>query len=126
MIIEVKSLFIKTRVAHALVEINIDDVNDNKPVFVGLPYYFVFGNDFLVGTQIGKVQAIDQDVGFNGMITYSVISGDPNQLFSLNPVSAHISMARWVNAADDPHNYNLLISAKDSGTNLLTYLLFSN
>lgn len=121
LIIEVKSVFIKTRVAHALVELNIDDVNDNKPMFVGLPYYFVFGNDFQVGAQIGKVQAIDQDVGFNGMITYSVLSGDSNHLFSLNPVSGQISMARSVNTADDPHNFNLLISAKDSG-NYFTFL----
>ena len=118
MVIEVRSVFVKTRVAHALVEIIVDDINDNKPVFVGLPYYFVFGNDFQAGTQIGRVQAIDLDVGFNGMVTYSAVSGDPNQLFTLNPVSGHISMARSTNAANDPLNYSLLISAKDSGNYL--------
>ncbi len=85
-------------------------------MFVGLPYYFVFGNDFQAGTQIGKVQAIDVDVGYNGMVTYSIISGDQNKLFTLNADSGHISMARSANAANDPLNYNLLILAKDSGT----------
>ena len=122
--IEVKSLFVKSRVAHAMVEIVVDDANDNKPVFVGLPYYFVFGNDFQSGTQIGRVQAIDLDVGFNGMVTYSIVSGDPNHLFTMNPVSGHISMARSANPSDDPLNYDLLISAKDSGISSIFQFMF--
>jgi len=113
--IEVRSMFVKTRVAHALVVIHVEDVNDNKPLFVGQPYYFVFNNDYESGAPVGRVQAIDLDVGYNGMVTYSIVSGDANKLFAINPDSGHISMARSANPANDPLNYILLISAKDSG-----------
>src|SRR5699024_3296226 len=61
--IEVQSISQKNRAAHALIEVKVEDINDNRPIFVGLPYNFVFNSDAEKGTPISKVQAVDMDVG---------------------------------------------------------------
>ena len=113
--IEVQSAFLKHRIAHTLVEIKVDDVNDNRPIFVGLPYHFVFNLDFAPGSVINRVQAVDMDEGENGDIRYSIISGDPENLFTLNAKTGQLSLLRAVDESKDSYNYTLVVMAKDSG-----------
>ena len=121
--IEVQSISIRNRIAQTLIEINVDDVNDNQPKFVGLPYQFVFNSDSNIGDLIGKIQAVDMDDGINGKIHYSIVSGDQNNLFALNTITGHLTIARTINNNDFnddgdnnyPVNYTLLVMAKDLG-----------
>ncbi|KAJ6215568.1 hypothetical protein RDWZM_010068 [Blomia tropicalis] len=113
--IEVQSISLKHRIAHALVEIVVDDINDNRPIFVGLPYHFVFNQESTIGTVINRVQAVDMDIGDNGLINYSIISGDENGLFALNTKTGQLSLQRNLDETNDPLNYTLVIMAKDCG-----------
>lgn len=63
------------------------------------------------------------DDGINGKIHYSIVSGDPNNLFALNTITGHLTIARTINNNDFnddgdnnyPVNYTLLVMAKDLG-----------
>lgn len=124
--IEVQSISIRNRIAQTLIEINVEDINDNQPKFVGLPYQFVFNSDSNIGDMIGKIQAVDMDDGINGKIHYSIISGDPMNLFALNTITGHLTIARQINQNfidnnnnnHNPINYTLLVMAKDLGKDL--------
>lgn len=118
MAIEVQSITNRHSVAHALVEISVDDVNDNRPIFVGLPYNLVLSTDSPASSFIGKIQAVDIDAGVNGEVRYSIVSGDrPNgdSLFALNSLTGSLSLARAVDEERDPDNFTLLVMAKDLG-----------
>lgn len=52
--------------------VKINDVNDNPPVFPGPSYTFNIKNDLGVGSIAFQVQATDQDIGQNAVITYSL------------------------------------------------------
>lgn len=61
--------------------VRITDINDNAPVFTGLPYAITVPELTPVGTTIfRKVHADDLDAGVNGQVDYSILPGstDPN------------------------------------------------
>lgn len=50
----------------------MEDVNDNAPEFVNLPYYAAVQVEAEPGSAVFRVSAIDQDYGLNGEVTYSI------------------------------------------------------
>lgn len=50
----------------------MEDVNDNAPEFVNLPYYAAVQVEAEPGSAIFLVSAVDQDFGLNGEVTYSL------------------------------------------------------
>ena len=56
--------------------INVLDENDNQPVFDKNIYRFTVSEDKLVGYSVGSVTANDDDAGSNGLIGYSIVSGN--------------------------------------------------
>ena len=73
--------------ATAMVKINIDDVNDNAPMFKQTMYSLNLARDTERGTVIVNVEAVDRDSGSNGRITYTIISGNSERLFSVDKTS---------------------------------------
>lgn len=63
------------RSSEKTVKIVIRDVNDNAPKIVS-PDTFVIPANSVVGTEVGRVKAIDLDSGENGDISYRLLSGD--------------------------------------------------
>ncbi|XP_061441071.1 protocadherin Fat 1 isoform X1 [Rhineura floridana] len=57
-------------IAHVVVKVTVEDINDNGPVFVNLPYYATVKIDTEVGQIIQCVTAIDKDIGRNGEVHY--------------------------------------------------------
>ncbi|XP_062865096.1 protocadherin Fat 1a [Trichomycterus rosablanca] len=57
-------------VAHVLVRVTVEDVNDNPPMFVNLPYHALVQKDAEVGQVIKQVTAMDADIGTNAEIKY--------------------------------------------------------
>lgn len=117
--IEVTSISLKDRAAHTMVEVKVEDINDNVPRFVGLPYRFVFNADAEKGTPISRVQAVDNDVGMNGQVGYSIVSGDPAGLFAINSKTGQLSLARAIDSEisslDQVAEHTLVVMARDSG-----------
>ncbi|OXU25849.1 hypothetical protein TSAR_005482 [Trichomalopsis sarcophagae] len=55
------------------VEVTLLDANDNNPVFVpGNLLELVAQSDFKVGTILGQVHAVDNDLGTNGLVRYKL------------------------------------------------------
>lgn len=92
----------------------MEDINDNQPIFVGLPYNFIFNSNSEHGTSIGRIQAVDLDSGQNGLVTYSIVSGDSRSLFSVNSQTGQLTLARTL-SPHDPLHYCLLVMARDFG-----------
>uniref|UniRef100_A0A8C9ALV1 Protocadherin Fat 3 n=1 Tax=Prolemur simus TaxID=1328070 RepID=A0A8C9ALV1_PROSS len=101
------------RVARVVVRVNIEDINDNSPVFVGLPYYAAVQVDAEPGTQIYQVIAIDKDKGANGEVAY-VLQDDYGH-FEINPNSGYVILKEAFNSDLSNIEYGVTILAKDGG-----------
>ncbi|CAH8544066.1 unnamed protein product, partial [Dicrocoelium dendriticum] len=89
--------------------INVSDINEYAPLFVGFPVpltntsKIVPANDHLVfytsgtasvGTVVGRVTAIDLDHSDTGCITYSLIGGDTVDYFSIDPMTGELRLTK--------------------------------
>ena len=68
----------------ATVIINVIDVNE-KPVFREF-YFLTIDETEAVDTELSTVSAQDEDEGTNGMLLYSIVSGNDEDKFRLNEV----------------------------------------
>ena len=65
------------------VNVNVIDVNDNKPTFSQASYVLEVPDNAAIGTAAVTVTATDRDSGLNGQLEYAIISG-ANALFRLD------------------------------------------
>jgi protocadherin Fat 1/2/3 len=69
---------------HATVNITVQDLNDNSPVF-GRPSYSALINEAAeMGDTVASVTASDIDSGENGRILYSIVGGDRHGQFAID------------------------------------------
>ncbi|KAJ9597159.1 hypothetical protein L9F63_026952, partial [Diploptera punctata] len=78
--------------ATRVLQVQVLDIDDHKPNFQTRtnddePQVFTIEEEVDVGTEIGTVQAIDEDIGENGMIDYVITYGNEDRLFSINRTS---------------------------------------
>lgn len=59
LVMEVQDQRSPPRVAHALLHIHVQDMNDNYPVFVNRPYYAIISVDAVKGDAVKKVGQVD-------------------------------------------------------------------
>lgn len=100
------------------VEITVQDVNDNPPVFTSMPYQASIPEDALVGTSVIQVHASDVDMGLNGRVRYSLSApGTENSenSFVIDPSSGVIRTAKVLDRESVPH-YHLTVYAVDRGS----------
>ncbi|NXA29408.1 PCD23 protein, partial [Ibidorhyncha struthersii] len=107
--------------AQAFVRIEIEDINDNQPVFEQAVYVTSISSHTQPGTEIINVVATDRDSGIYGVVTY-ISSGDPHGRFSIDP---RFGIIRTKNQLDHEtqSEYTLRIAAEDCGSPPLTSLL---
>ncbi|XP_078259032.1 protocadherin-16-like [Rhinoraja longicauda] len=98
----------------AYVKVYVDDLNDNRPVFYPLRYAVSLSGRSRPGTAVVKVFAHDKDGGRNGKLTYRVVTGNTDALFTLDRVTGVISLASSLRSGGDSIQ-RLVISAQDSG-----------
>ncbi|XP_035959852.1 cadherin-related family member 1 isoform X2 [Halichoerus grypus] len=77
--------------ATTTVTVNVEDVQDMAPVFVGIPYYGYVYEDTLPGSEVLMVVAMDGDRGKPNQILYSLLNGS-NGDFEINETSGVISV----------------------------------
>nr|XP_006816965.1 PREDICTED: protein dachsous-like [Saccoglossus kowalevskii] len=97
-----------------MVNINILDVNDNKPIFYPHIYAVDLSEDSAVGTEVISVAATDRDAGAYGLITYQITSGNENNIFTINSRSGMIRLQLSLNRQLQSL-HQLTISATDGG-----------
>ena len=71
--------------------INVEDVNDNKPIITSLNTAMVYVRS-PSGTPITTIHATDKDTGSNGAITYRFQS--PSQMFQINSNTGEIKLTK--------------------------------
>ncbi|XP_047409413.1 cadherin-related family member 1 [Sciurus carolinensis] len=79
--------------ATTTVTINVEDVQDMPPVFLGTPYYGYVYEDTLPGSEVLTVVAMDGDRGKPNHILYSLMNGSDGA-FEINETSGAISVVQ--------------------------------
>ncbi|KAG8014667.1 Protocadherin Fat 1 [Nibea albiflora] len=105
-------------VASVNVNIQVIDLNDNKPVFESDPYKAVIVENLPSGTQVIQVKANDQDSGTNGHVVYSL---DPKQnsqeiseLFAVNSETGWVTTLKELDR-EKKEKYTINVLATDQG-----------
>lgn len=106
----------RDRTCSSTVELVISDVNDNPPMFTSVESSFLIPENTPIGTFVGKISTIDQDIGSNGEVKFSISTlGDDNEgTFSIDERSGTIFTAKPLDR-ETIDRYSVLITATDSG-----------
>lgn len=71
--------------ATRVLQVLVNDIDDHKPYFKrnldSSPIELTIFEEEPIGTKVGVIEAIDEDIGENGMIDYSIIYGNEARLF---------------------------------------------
>ena len=94
------------------VEVKVQDINDNTPVFDKPTYKIDIHETLPVGTSIATVRATDIDSGRNQDIKYSIIKPDNQTTFQINSSTGVISTLKILDREVKAH-YLIVIEAKD-------------
>lgn len=111
----VKDRITPTKSDYARVIINVRDYNDHAPQFLATQYNGTITETATIGTTVAEVIAVDRDKGANGHIMYSIVSGNIGGVFSLDPETGIISLARPVDRQEMPE-YWLAVRGSDNGS----------
>uniref|UniRef100_A0A8D3DX25 FAT atypical cadherin 1a n=1 Tax=Scophthalmus maximus TaxID=52904 RepID=A0A8D3DX25_SCOMX len=103
--------------AHVVVTVTVEDVNDNKPMFVNLPYHALVQMDAEVGQVIRQVTAVDKDVGANAEISYYLKEHQGH--FQISP-SGEISLKSKFDRESLNKDFVIAVMAKDNGGTALS------
>ena len=98
----------------ATLSISVEDVNDNMPIFIQLPYSASLPEDVSIGTPVLTVFAFDIDSGPNMEISYRVFSNSQGN-FEVDLVSGLVKTTSSLDR-EQTDMYNLIIVAFDSGS----------
>ncbi|XP_072920653.1 protocadherin Fat 1a isoform X7 [Hemitrygon akajei] len=111
-VVEVSEEKNPSRVAHVVVKVTVEDINDNAPIFVNLPYYAIVQVDAEVGHVIRQVTAIDKDIGKNGEVSYYL--KEHHEHFQIGP-SGEISLKKNFEPNLSNMEYGVVVVVKDGG-----------
>ena len=76
----------------ATVTVVVTDINDNVPTFRQPEYWFEVSEGAQLRSNVGLVGAVDQDLGRNADVTYSLMSHWGRDKFSLHPRTGAITL----------------------------------
>lgn len=99
--------------AEAKVEIDVEDINDNAPVFQSLSYVADVFEGLPIGTSVLQVLAVDRDADKNAEATYQLIDKESN-LFKIDPLSG-ILVTTQVLDYESTQQFTLKVKATDKG-----------
>lgn len=111
-VVKVQDMRTPSRTATAQVKVFIDDVNDNPPQFLNLPFSMMTSEDSEPGDVLYQVTAIDKDLGENGVIIYSL--EEDYDLFRIDPDVGDVSLQRPLDF-EALNRYVLTVRAIDEG-----------
>ncbi|XP_058853063.1 protocadherin Fat 2-like [Acipenser ruthenus] len=111
-VVQVRDTRRPPRVAHTHVKVYIEDINDNAPEFVNLPYSMAVQDDAEPGDVLFQVTAVDKDLGDNKAVVYSL--ADDFALFRIDPYLGDVSLRRPFDF-ETLNAYELAVIAADRG-----------
>ncbi|XP_060602144.1 cadherin-23-like isoform X2 [Ruditapes philippinarum] len=104
------------------IDIAVTDVNDGGPSFSSATFTESIAESASVGASVATHAATDPDSSSStyGRLTYSILSGNTDRKFNINPSTGKISVAGVLNA-DTTSSYSLVIQAiEESADNSAT------
>ncbi|CAJ0943074.1 unnamed protein product, partial [Mesorhabditis belari] len=115
-------LLISTLPSIVHIEIFIDDVNDNAPLFSSLSQNVTIAESAPIGSRIPLTPAVDPDSGINGKIVgYEITDGDSQEHFKIvyDPEVDNVLMLEIIKPLDHEKHplFTLTLSANDGGLN---------
>jgi len=97
-----------------LVTIEITSVNEFPPKLQHSESIYVkISEDAAVGARVADVNATDKDFGRDGILTYSIISGDDDDKFDINPRTGIITVKNELDY-ETVVRYSLVIRVSDN------------
>ncbi|XP_069056290.1 protocadherin Fat 1 isoform X2 [Pleurodeles waltl] len=111
-VVEVSDEHKPTKIAHVVIKVTVEDVNDNAPIFVNLPYYAAVQVDADVGQVIRHVTAVDKDSGINGEVHYYL--KEHHEYFQIGPFG-EITLKKPFEPDNVNKEYLITVVAKDGG-----------
>ncbi|XP_036985754.2 protocadherin Fat 4 isoform X1 [Artibeus jamaicensis] len=99
------------RTQRAEVEITLQDINDNPPVFPTDMLDLTVEENIGDGSKIMQLTAVDADEGANALVTYTIISGAEDS-FRIDPESGDLIATRRLDR-ERRSKYSLLVRADD-------------
>ncbi|KAL9851842.1 LOW QUALITY PROTEIN: protocadherin Fat 4 [Geothlypis trichas] len=99
------------RTQRAEVEITLQDINDNPPVFPTDMLDLTVEENIGDGSKILQLTAMDADEGANALVTYTIISGADDS-FHIDPESGELIATRRLDR-ERRSKYSLLVRADD-------------
>ncbi|XP_072256728.1 protocadherin gamma-B1-like isoform X15 [Pyxicephalus adspersus] len=100
----------------AIVKIEVQDVNDNYPVFSQDKYHIRLYENAPLKSVVISLNATDKDEGSNSEITYafSHISEDAQEIFEIDPLNGDIKISGNLDY-ETSDSYEMTVEAKDGG-----------
>ncbi|XP_072319756.1 protocadherin-23 [Eucyclogobius newberryi] len=98
----------------AFVTVSVTDCNDNAPKFSNTEYHVQVSENSLVGTNLTQVHAHDPDFGTNGLVRYSIVSGNGKQHLKIDSQSGVLKINRSLDYEEDS-KYTVTLCASDGG-----------
>ncbi|KAL8622280.1 hypothetical protein ACOMHN_043803 [Nucella lapillus] len=95
------------------VVIDVEDVNDEAPLFHAREVNFYVVENVPIGSVVGEVKAKDKDSGENGRVNYYLVGGNIFSLFSVNTATGGIQTVREIDF-EESSSHILSIQAVDS------------
>eukprot|EP00794_Sanderia_malayensis_P011811 gene11811-13035_t len=99
---------------NSTVFVTVTDENDNYPNFQPLSYSVKVNETAAVGSEVVVLKAVDADAGENARISYSIISGNDQNHFSLNESSGKLIISQTLDW-EKTTNYILTVKSNDHG-----------
>ena len=95
-------------------DIIVIDLNDNTPVFMPASYSPMVVEHRPTGMIIETVMATDADSGSNGVVRFSITSGNSDGSFSIDEISGEIEIAADIDR-EMVSSFTLMVRARDLG-----------
>ena len=102
----------KTSLASVLV--TVLDENDNDPTFFS-PNFVTVSEDMPVGSEVIKLEAVDDDKGQNGSVKFEIVSGNEADIFVLDPFTGSVTLGTSLDFETDPKTLMVTFGVSDLG-----------
>ena len=96
------------------------DINDNPPRFTTLSQTVSFPENTRVGSELLTLEASDSDEGVNAEVGFSLVSGNDDLIFKLNPWTGTVTLAADLNYETDMLSYQVTFQVYDLWTPQMT------
>ena len=92
----------------------VNNLNDNRPTFIGAPYSGIVIEHSDAGTSVVTVQATDTDSGSPGVVRYSIVGGNFGSAFRVAAETGVVTVANEIDR-ESVSMFDLRVRARDLG-----------